>query len=154
MTKNWAGPVKFEPGQVKIIYMEGNLFNIAGRLSEDLSLKYWLQWNFNRNTKLFIHENASESIVPKMAAILTMGQWVNRICYMLSTRNDFWSHHDIRLNRTMCWSPHADNNYSDVTWASWLLKSPATWLSVPVHQVCAKSSTHAMLIFSYISTWH
>ena len=32
-----------------------------------------LQWNFNQNTKLFIHGNASENIVCKMAAILSRG---------------------------------------------------------------------------------
>ena len=36
-----------------------------------------LQWNFNRNTKLFIHENASENIVCKIAVILSRGRWVN-----------------------------------------------------------------------------
>ena len=33
-----------------------------------------LQWNFNQNTKLFIHENASEKIVCKMGAILSRGR--------------------------------------------------------------------------------
>ena len=32
-----------------------------------------IQWNFNQNTKLFIHENASENIVCEMAAILSRG---------------------------------------------------------------------------------
>ena len=32
-----------------------------------------LQWNFNQNTKLFIHENTSENIVCQMAAILSRG---------------------------------------------------------------------------------
>ena len=45
---------------------------------------YWtlrnkLQWNFNQNTKLFIHENASENIVCKMAAILSRGRWVKNL---------------------------------------------------------------------------
>ena len=39
------------------------------------TIKDKLQWNFNRNTKLFIHENASENIVCEMAAILSMGRW-------------------------------------------------------------------------------
>ena len=38
-----------------------------------------LQWNFNQNTKLFIHENASESIVCKMAAILSIKRWVDQL---------------------------------------------------------------------------
>ena len=36
-----------------------------------------LQWNFNQNKKLFIHENASKCNVCKMAAILSRGIWVN-----------------------------------------------------------------------------
>ena len=36
-----------------------------------------LQWNFNQNIKLFIHENATENIVCKMAAILVGGRWAN-----------------------------------------------------------------------------
>ena len=35
--------------------------------------------NFNQNTTLFIHENASENIVCEMAAILSRGRWVNMI---------------------------------------------------------------------------
>ena len=36
-----------------------------------------LQWNFNQNTKLFIHENASENIVCEMVTILCGGRLVN-----------------------------------------------------------------------------
>ena len=38
-----------------------------------------LQWNFNQNIKLFIHENASENIIyrSEMAAILSRRRWVN-----------------------------------------------------------------------------
>ena len=35
-----------------------------------------LQWNFNQNTGLFIHENALKTIVCEMAAILSWGRWV------------------------------------------------------------------------------
>ena len=41
------------------------------------TLRNKLQWNFNQNTKLFIHENASENIACEMAAILSRGRWVN-----------------------------------------------------------------------------
>ena len=34
-----------------------------------------LQWHFNQNTKLVIHENASENIVCEMAATLSRGRW-------------------------------------------------------------------------------
>ena len=36
-----------------------------------------IQWNFNQNTKLFIHENASEIIVCETVAILSRGRRVN-----------------------------------------------------------------------------
>ena len=35
------------------------------------------QWNFNQNTKLFIHEIASENVVCERVAILSRGRWVN-----------------------------------------------------------------------------
>ena len=37
------------------------------------TLRNKFQWNFNQNTKLFIHEKASENIVCKMTAILSRG---------------------------------------------------------------------------------
>ena len=44
----------------------------------DWNLRNTFQWNFNQNTKCFIHENAYESILCKMAAILSRGRWVKR----------------------------------------------------------------------------
>ena len=46
------------------------------------TLRNKLQWNFAQNTKLFIHENASENTVCDMAVILSRGgdlqsQWYN-----------------------------------------------------------------------------
>ena len=41
------------------------------------TIKNKLQWNFDQNTKLFIHENASENIVCEKGAILSRGRWVN-----------------------------------------------------------------------------
>ena len=38
-----------------------------------------LQWNFNQNTKLFIHENAYENIVCEMAPILFRGRCVKMV---------------------------------------------------------------------------
>ena len=40
-------------------------------VSINWTLRNKLQWNFNWNTNLFIHENASENTVCKMAAILS-----------------------------------------------------------------------------------
>ena len=36
-----------------------------------------LQWNFNRNSNIFIQENAFESVVCEMAAMLSRPQCVN-----------------------------------------------------------------------------
>ena len=44
-------------------------------------LRTKVQWNFNQNTKLFSHENASENIVCKMATILSRGRWVSMVAY-------------------------------------------------------------------------
>ena len=38
---------------------------------------------FNQNTKLFIHENASENVVCEMAAILSRGGWVSSYIQVL-----------------------------------------------------------------------
>ena len=43
------------------------------------TLRNKLQWNFNQNTKLFIHEIASENIACEMAAILSSGRWVKHL---------------------------------------------------------------------------
>ena len=43
------------------------------------TLRNKLQWNFNQNTNLSIHENASEYIVWEMTAILSRGRLVNTI---------------------------------------------------------------------------
>ena len=45
-------------------------------------LGYWTlrnkpQWNFNQNTKLFIHKNAFEITIWELAAMLSRGRWVN-----------------------------------------------------------------------------
>ena len=43
------------------------------------------QWNFNRNSKIFIHENEIESVVCEMAAILSRPQCVRHVHKCLST---------------------------------------------------------------------
>ena len=42
------------------------------------TLRNKIQRNFNQNTKQFIHGNASENIVCKIATILSRGRWVNK----------------------------------------------------------------------------
>ena len=42
------------------------------------TLRNKLQWNFTQNTKLFIHEDASEYVVWEKAAILSRGRWIKQ----------------------------------------------------------------------------
>ena len=46
-----------------------------------------VELNFNQNTQLFIHENASENIVCEMAAILSRERWVNLYRVVVFTDN-------------------------------------------------------------------
>ena len=46
-----------------------------------------IQWIFNRNTNLFIHENASQNIVCQKAAILSRGRWVNSLAPVIFGSN-------------------------------------------------------------------
>ena len=77
------------------------------------------QWNFNQIIKLFIHENASENIVCKMAAIFPRGRWYAKAAsphckdYKLTCNRDTsiqtlqWHHMNIMCNsdhqQINCW---------------------------------------------------
>ena len=50
------------------------------------TLRNKLQWNFNKNTKRFIHENASENIVCEMVAILSWGRYLLSISQEIVSR--------------------------------------------------------------------
>ena len=66
--------------------------------------------NFNQNTKLFIHENASEKIVCEMAAILSRED--ESITYDFST---FDLERGDRLNIMTTSHQYEDSNYKDKT---------------------------------------
>ena len=51
-----------------------------------LALRCKLQWNWNQNTKLFIHENAFQNVVCEIASILSRRRWVNQL-YNASQRH-------------------------------------------------------------------
>ena len=55
-------------------------------------LRNKFQWNFNRNSYIFIHENAFEKVVCKMAAILSRPQCLN------AHVSSFYCTHNRRLN--------------------------------------------------------
>ena len=44
--------------------------NIHGLFGDNWTLRNKLQWNLNKNSKLFCHENAFENVVCKLAVIL------------------------------------------------------------------------------------
>ena len=52
----------------------------AGDNKQVYTLRNKLQWHFNQNTNLFIHENAFESRVCEMAAILSWGHELKGTC--------------------------------------------------------------------------
>ena len=90
------------------------------------TLRNKLQWNFNQNTKLFIHKNAFQNIVCQMAAILSKGRWVkteNILSNILY--HDKWS-----LTRTAANNCHINN------WlAVWLTHWPLGNLNVILKNV-------------------
>ena len=59
------------------------------------TLRNKLQWNFNQNTKFFIHGNVSENTVCDMAAILSGGRWVeaHKICEIKPQATVTYRHH-------------------------------------------------------------
>ena len=60
--------------------------------------KNTLQWNFNQNTNLFIHDSASENIVCETAVILSRGRWVNDVFLIgWNTRNGITSPQNINM---------------------------------------------------------
>ena len=68
------------------------------------TLRNKFQWNFNQNTEIFIHENASENIICKMSAILSRGRWVNTTTN--ATRNMNPIDHGLLIpvsSQTTCW---------------------------------------------------
>ena len=55
-----------------------------------------LQWDFNQNSKLFILKNASENIVCDIAAMLSMGRWVN--CVLANADRCQWCKNAIPIH--------------------------------------------------------
>ena len=84
-----------------------------------------LQLNFNRNTKLFIHENASANIVCEIAFMLSRVRGVKPCCMSGLTRV----------------------TAINIAWASWHSTNVAkTWLTSINRQLCYSSCTAICLI--------
>ena len=71
--------------------------HLWAQLVVNWTLRNKLQWNLNQNTWLFIHQNASEDAVCKMAAILSRGRrWVKACVFSLWERlHEAWWHQDM-----------------------------------------------------------
>ena len=62
-----------------------NIFNLI--------LRNKIEWNINRNSYMFIHENAFKHVVCKMSAILSRPQYVNiRVISSASIYITWWRH--------------------------------------------------------------
>ena len=60
----------------------------------DSTLANKLQWNFNRNWNIFIHENAFENIACELASILSQYDPIERNCLQ---QHHIWDRHvDVR----------------------------------------------------------
>ena len=60
-----------------------------------LALGTKFRWNFNQNTKLFIHENASENIACENDSHFVQGRWVNSYMHILDYLNHICSRGNI-----------------------------------------------------------
>ena len=94
------------------------------RLIVHWTLRNKLQGNFNQNTKIPIHEYASEHIVCEMAAILSSGRWVNIIAAILPCtiwKTCHWNWQPRRIFMQRCptlWNLHG-NNFADQWVRKW-----------------------------------
>ena len=74
------------------------------------TLRNNIQWNFNRNTKLFIHEKLFEDIVYEMAAIISRGRWVkvheHPFLSPWTTHNKPSTVETLYNTINFCWSTH------------------------------------------------
>ena len=82
------------------------------------------QWNFNQNTRLFIHENEPENIVCEMAAILSKERWVERYIvvysmppYTFTVTRSYLECKPQTFNWILCWIQPEHKMYQrEVTW--------------------------------------
>ena len=84
-----------------------------------------LQWHFNQNVKLFVHENASENIVCEMVAILSRGDQVRNIPYSSSM-----SHGGISVNYPYQLHQLIVAQWRHIDIGQLELRSVSTWLLV------------------------
>ena len=74
MLTHWGRVTHISIGKLTIIGSDNGLS--PGQLRNKL------QWNFNRNSNIFIHENALENVICEMDSILSRPQCVNAYIYI------------------------------------------------------------------------
>ena len=74
-----------------------------------------LQWNFNRNSNFFIQENAFESVICEMAAILSRPQWVKLISYAISIPENTFNKSSLVV-QVMAWCRQTTSHYLNQCW--------------------------------------
>ena len=93
------------------------------------TLRNKLQWKFNRNSNIFIHENAIESVVCEMAAILSWPQWVNVIGWA-HTQNDPWCCTYLSITSSWCHKRQCRRVFTHLMDAIFVtFQWPQKWLS-------------------------
>ena len=129
------------------------------------TLRNKLQSNLNQNSKIFIQENAFESVVCETAAILSRPQYVNglecwlttwtqelgcRICIasILETSNHFVTKHNLNRYGTGPWYFREDQS---IPWLlmPWLLLSP----SLPLYNADLRETWISMIHLS-VEYWY
>ena len=93
---HWARVMHICVGNLTIIGSDNGLSTgrcqLRHYLNQCWNIVHWtlrnkLQWNFNRNSNRFIQENAFESVVCEMRAILSWPQYVNEYlwnCFLVN----------------------------------------------------------------------
>ena len=76
--RKWVNDTSNEDRQTKlVVYSVPSQYLNQCWVIVNWTLGNKLQWDFNQNTKISIHKNASEYIVCEMATILSRRKWVN-----------------------------------------------------------------------------
>ena len=69
------------------------------------TLRNKLQWKFNRNSNIFIYENAHENVVCEMASILSWPQFVNTLFSVVKCKRGEPAMHRSCISRLVCIEP-------------------------------------------------
>ena len=104
--RQWIGQHCFRLWPVAFLAPSHDLNQCWVVVNWTVTLRTKLQWYFNQNKKLFIHANASENGIYKMAVILSRGRWVEWSCMSILIckctsrlcRHEYYSNYDYKLD--------------------------------------------------------